>query len=357
MPRYSRTHTFKGRGAISNDDGRFESLRREAIDDARTAPGPAAGMRTTVTVDRSKTVIVRNQSPDVPFDQSVNPYRGCEHGCIYCFARPNHAHLGLSAGLDFETRLSVKADAAELLRGEISRAGYRCKVLALGTNTDAHQPIERQRRVTRRVLELMAETQHPILITTKSSLVERDLDLLVPMATRRLASVSISLTTLDHELARRMEPRATAPRRRLETVRRLAASGIPVHVSVAPVVPVLTDPEMEEILDAAADAGAVSASYILLRLPGEVKNLFQEWLAEHYPAKAGHVMSILRQSRGGKTYDARFGWRRRGTGVFADMIAMRFKLALQRCRLQPSVPSLDTSLFRRPGVDRQLSLI
>lgn len=349
----------KGRGAASNADGRFEPYQVIGVADGWTPQEPPdSAFDTTVTVDSSRSVLARNQSPDVPFEQSVNPYRGCEHGCVYCFARPTHAYLGWSAGLDFETKLLVKPDAPELLRREIGRSAYRCRVLALGTNTDPYQPIERRYRVMRGILELLAAANHPVCITTKSSLVERDLDLLAPMADRRLATVSISLTTLDHQLARRLEPRATAPRRRLETIRRVSRAGIPVNVSVAPIVPVLTDSEMEAVIAAAADAGAASASYILLRLPGEVNDLFQEWLAAHYPQKAAHVMSIVHQCRGGRANDPRFGSRKRGTGVFADMIANRFALAVKRHHLGRSLPPLNTKLFVRPGrADRQLELI
>lgn len=357
--RYDPKSPRKGRGAASNVDGRFEPYQHVRVDDGWVPQEePGSAFNTTVTVDTSRSILTRNQSPDVPFEQSVNPYRGCEHGCVYCFARPTHAYLGWSAGLDFETKLLVKPDAPTLLRGEIGSSGYCCRVLALGTNTDPYQPIERRFRIMRAILELLAASNHPVCITTKSSLVERDLELLASMAERCLAGVSISLTTLDHQLARRLEPRATAPRRRLEAIRRLSGAGIPVNVSVAPIVPVLTDSEVEAVIAAAADAGAVSASYILLRLPGEVNGLFQEWLAAHYPSKAGHVMSIIRQTRGGNENDPRFGVRKRGTGVFADMIANRFALAVKRHRLGRSLPPLTTELFVRPKcADRQLALI
>ena len=349
----------KGRGAISNADGRFESCQHVYIDDGwDQEPDSGAPINTTVTIDNSKTAITRNQSPDVPFEQSINPYRGCEHGCVYCFARPTHAYLGWSPGLDFETKILVKPDLPEILRGEIGRVGYRCRVLALGTNTDPYQPAERRYRIVRRVLELLADSQHPVSITTKSSLVERDIDILASMAKRRLANVSISLTTFDHQVARRLEPRATAPQRRLETIRRLVDAGIPVNVSVAPIIPVLTDPELESIVEKAADAGATSASYILLRLPREVKDLFREWLGVHYPLKAEHVMSIIRQCRNGFDYDARFFSRRRGTGRFADLIRMRFTLATKRYHLERSMPPLTTTLFKRPMIaGLQLDLI
>jgi DNA repair photolyase len=356
---YDSKRPRKGRGALSNDDGRFEPYQHVRVDDG-WAPQRELGspFKTTVTVDTSQSILARNQSPDVPFEQSVNPYRGCEHGCVYCFARPTHTYLGWSAGLDFETKLLAKPNAPTLLRTEIGRRAYRCQVLAVGTNTDPYQPIERRYRIMRGILELLAAIDHPVCITTKSSLVERDIDLLAPMAKRRLASISISLTTFDHQLARRLEPRATAPRRRLETIRRLAGAGIPVNVSVAPIVPVLADSELETVIAAAADAGAVSASYILLRLPREVNGLFQEWLAAYYPHRAEHVMSIIRQIRGGNDNDPRFGTRKRGTGVFADLIANRFALALKRCGLDRSLPPLTTELFTTPAsADRQLALI
>ncbi len=349
IDRYDPKPPRKGRGALSNDDGRFEPYRHVRSDDGWTPQeDPESAFKTTVTVDQSQSILVRNQSPDVPFEQSINPYRGCEHGCVYCFARPTHTYLGWSAGLDFETKLLAKPDAPRLLRKELGRTSYRCQVLALGTNTDPYQPVERRYRITRGILELLAVSDHPVCVTTKSSLVERDIDLLAPMARRGLATVSISVTTLDHQLARRLEPRATAPRRRIEIIRRLAGAGIPVHVSVAPIVPVLTDLELETLIAAAADAGAVSASYILLRLPLEVNGLFQEWLAAHYPHKAEHVMSIIRQSRGGCEYDPRFGARKHGTGIFAEMIAKRFALAVKRAGLEQSLPPLITDLFSRP---------
>ena len=275
----ARNKSIKGRGALSNEEGRFESIAHVAVDDGwDTQESQNPAIRTTITVDSSKTVISRNKSPDVPFDQSVNPYRGCEHGCVYCYARPSHSYLGLSPGLDFETKLFYKPDVVELLRQELSAPDYRCQVLALGTNTDPYQPIEKRHQLMRGILELMLETEHPITITTKSSLVERDIDLLQELAARKLAMVSLSVTTLDHDLARRLEPRAAAPRRRMQTVSNLSAAGVPVHVSVAPVIPALTDHEMESILQESVKAGAMFASYTLLRLPWEVKDLFKQWL-------------------------------------------------------------------------------
>lgn len=340
----------KGRGAVNNSEGRFESLRHEAFDDGWGAedesPPP---LKTTVREDRVRTIIARNDSPDLPFDQSINPYRGCEHGCIYCYARPSHAYLGLSPGLDFESRLFYKPDAAALLKRELVAPAYRCRVLALGTNTDPYQPIERDLIVMRSILEVLHETNHPVCITTKGSLIERDLDILAVMARRNLVRVGISITTLNPALARRLEPRACAPRRRLATIHRLSAAGIPVRVMVAPVIPVLTDAEMEAVLEAAAEAGACTAGYVLLRLPGEVAGLFRAWLDAHFPLKAEHVMSLVRQTRGGRDNDAAFGRRMTGTGEFAELIARRFALACQRLGLSDDGAELDTALFRPPA--------
>ncbi len=342
----------KGRGAVSNRSGRFESVRHVGLDDGwEDADGRLHPLRTTVTADRSRSIIARNRSPDVPFDQSINPYRGCEHGCIYCFARPTHEYLGLSAGLDFESRLFYKPDAPLLLRRALQAAGYRCRGLALGTNTDPYQPIERRYRIMRRILEVLSESRHPVTITTKSSLIERDIDLLASMAKADLVSVSVSITTLDHGLARILEPRATSPQRRLKTMETLGDAGIPVICSVAPVIPVLTDPELESILAAAAGRGATGAGYILLRLPGAVRDLFVEWLDTHFPDRAAHVMSIIRQSRGGRDNDSAFGRRKRGTGVFAEMFAHRFRLAIRRHGLDGTPPSLDVSRFVKPQPD------
>ena len=340
---------LKGRGAVSNASGRFESTRREAFDDGWDAPLDETRPKTEIQADASRSVLVYNQSPDLPFDRSINPYRGCEHGCVYCFARPTHTYLGLSAGLDFETRLFSKNDAAVLLERELRKPGYECRTLALGVNTDAYQPIERKLGITRSVLEVLQRFSHPLAIVTKSALVERDIDILREMAQARLVSVNISLTTLDAELARRLEPRAAAPHRRLRTIGTLAEAGIPVSVLAAPVIPVLTDPELDSILAAAKDAGAQSAGYILLRLPLELSDLFQQWLRSHYPLKAEHVMTRVRDTRGGKHYDSRFGVRLRGTGAFADMIAQRFKLACRRLDLQPRDFELNTAAFGVPA--------
>lgn len=349
----------KGRGAVSNADSRYSHHQHQAVDDGwgvNEHAGDVPALRTTVQKDTTRSIIAENRSPDVPFDQSINPYRGCEHGCIYCFARPTHAYLDLSPGLDFETRLFYKPDAARLFLEAIARPGYRCRVIALGTNTDPYQPIERRFGVMRSILEACVQTRHPIGITTKSSRIEKDLDLLSDLARAQLVSVSISVTTLDKELARHLEPRASAPARRLQAIERLADAGVPVSVSVAPVIPVLTDPEMETIMAEAASRGARSAGYILLRLPLEVKDLFKQWLREHYPDRAAHIMSVIRQSRGGRENDAEFGLRRRGSGVFADMIAKRFRLATRRYALDAGVPELNTHHFRKPGTQLDLEL-
>src|SRR5690606_20442510 len=324
----------KGRGAASNAAGRFEPYRHEAEDDGWGAPEEEVpALRTTVHVDAARTIITRNDSPDIPFDRSINPYRGCEHGCVYCYARPSHAYLGLLPGLDFETRLYRKPDAAALLRKELRAPGYRPAPIALGTNTDPYQPIERRERVTRAILEVLAECAHPVTIVTKSARIERDLDLLAPMARRHLVQVYLSVTTLEHELARRLEPRASSPSRRLAAIAALSRAGIPTGVMVAPVIPVLTDGEMEAILAAAREAGASSAGYVLLRLPHEVKDLFKEWLAVHAPLSAERVMARVRETRAGKENDPRFGTRMRGQGVYAQALAQRFRLACRRLGL------------------------
>jgi DNA repair photolyase len=350
----------KGRGATINPEGRFESLQREAFDDgwdAEPQEGPGRP-KTTVTPERAKSIITRNDSPDIPFTSSINPYRGCEHGCIYCYARPSHAYLDLSPGLDFETRLFAKVNAAELLRDALAKPGYRCESITVGANTDPYQPVEREWRITRQVLEVLADCDHPVALITKNALVERDLDLLAPMAAKRLAQVYVSVTTLDHDIARRMEPRASAPRRRLEAISALSRAGVPTGVMVAPIVPFLTDDAMESVLEAAAEAGAIRAGYILMRLPWELKDLFQDWLEHHYPLKAAHVMSRVRQLRGGKDNDPNFGTRLRGTGLLAELLRKRFENACQRLGLNHARRSLDidTSLFKRPQTRGQLDL-
>ncbi len=347
----------RGRGAASNRTGRFEPQARVEIDDGWETGGELPPFRTEVRLEAARKIITRNDSPDIGFDRSINPYRGCEHGCVYCFARPTHAFLGLSPGLDFEARLTAKPNAAELLRRELSAPGYQPRTMALGTNTDPYQPIEREHRITRSVLEVLAETGHPVGIVTKSSLVARDIDILGPMAARGLAKVAISVTTLDPVLARRMEPRAPTPSRRLETVRRLADAGIPVSVLFAPVIPALNDHETERVLDAARAAGAGEAGYVLLRLPLEIKDLFQEWLVEHYPDRAQRVMSLIRETRGGKAYDARWGKRMTGDGAYAWTVGRRFELAARRLGLNARRLKLRTDLFTpppRPG--EQLAL-
>ncbi len=348
----------KGRGALTNSDGRFETLTHEEVDDGWRGSGDEmSSPRTRVIVDTSKSVIARNDSPDVPFEQSVNPYRGCEHGCIYCYARPTHAYLGYSAGLDFETRIVIKPDAARRLEAELARPSYRCRVIAMGTNTDPYQPLERQHGITRDILDVLSRHHHPVSIVTKSSLIERDLALLASLAARRLVHVGISVTSLDEGLSRRLEPRAAAPRRRLKTIATLAEAGVPVTVLVAPVIPALNDRHIEGILAAAAAAGARSADYILLRLPHEVKVLFREWLEEHVPLRAEHVMSLVRQTRQGRENDATFGRRLRGSGAYAELIGRRFRVAARRHGLDERLPSIDTTRFRRPATDAvQLSL-
>jgi DNA repair photolyase len=321
------THIKKGRGALSNQTGRFETLVKEDFDDGWDDPDKCPEkIPTQLFVDRAKTVITYNQSPDVPFDRSINPYRGCEHGCVYCFARPSHAYLGLSPGLDFETKLFYKPDAPELLKAELAAKNYRPASVALGINTDAYQPVERQLKLTRRLLEVLNEAHHPVSIVTKSSLIERYLDLLIALARDNLIHVCLSITTLNPDLARRLEPRAAAPKRRLQTLATLAEAGIPVFVLVAPLIPMLNDCELEKILQLSRDAGAVDAGYVLLRLPHEVKDLFAEWLQTHEPLKATHIMNRIYDSRGGKAYDSTFGVRMRGTGQYADLIAQRFQM-------------------------------
>jgi len=342
---------LKGRGATSNRSPRFDAwdrqIDREFVDgafDDELAPNP----RTSVTEQTARTIISRNQSPDVPFDQSVNPYQGCEHGCSYCYARPTHAYLGLSPGLDFETRLYAKTNAAELLAQELSKPGYVPSLIALGANTDPYQPIERRLEITRSILRVLDDFNHPVGITTKSALVERDIDLLRPMAAKGLVRVFLSVTTLDHEIARRMEPRASAPSRRIQAVRTLATSGIPVGVLVAPVVPALTDQDLEAVLEAARNAGADSAGYVILRLPLEVRDLFVDWLEANYPLRARHVLSLVQQMRDGMDNDSTFGKRMRGTGQFAELIRQRFDIACRRLQLNARDLALDTSLFAVP---------
>ena len=342
----------KGRGAATNPTGRFEAYRVEAVDDGWDSDDVPPSPRTTLTPDAARCIIARNDSPDVPFDRSINPYRGCEHGCIYCFARPSHAFLGLSPGLDFETRLFFKEDAGALLEKELSAPGYVCDVLALGANTDPYQPVERKLGITRQVLEVLAACDHPVGIVTKSGLVTRDIDILAPMAERNLVQVCVSVTTLDRSLARDMEPRAPSPSRRLETIRRLAEAGIPTGAMVAPVIPALNDHEIEAILEAAREAGAGSAGYVLLRLPLELKDLFREWLELHAPLRAKHVLAAVRETRGGRMYESAFGDRMRGSGPYAELIRQRFRMACRRFGFDLPRFSLDTARFRPPRGDQ-----
>jgi DNA repair photolyase len=339
----------RGRGALSNADGRFEPYVHAGIDDGwGFLDEELPPLATEVYVDTSRTIIARNDSPDIPFGQSINPYRGCEHGCVYCYARPSHAYLGLSPGLDFETKLFAKPEAAKLLAAELRRRGYRPSAIALGSNTDPYQPVERKLKITRAILEVLAAHDHPLTIVTKSALVARDLDLLAPMAAKRLVGVFVSVTTLDRELARHLEPRAAAPHRRLETIRMLASAGVPTGVMFAPVIPALNDHEMERVLEAAAGAGARHAGWVLLRLPHEVKALFREWLAAHAPGRAAHVMSLIHQARGGRDNDPRFGSRMRGQGPWAGLTAQRFATACRRFGLNREELVLDTARFRVP---------
>lgn len=345
----------KGRGAALNPEGRFETVRRETFDDGGSGaePEPPTRLRTRVTRETARSILSRNDSPDVPFTWSVNPYRGCEHGCIYCYARPSHAYLDLSPGLDFETRLFAKVNAAALLREALARPGHRVDDIAVGANTDAYQPVERDYRITREVIAVLADCRHPFSIVTKNALVLRDLDLLAPLGPARLCRVFVSITTLDADLARRLEPRASAPARRLEAVRRLSDAGVPVGVLVAPVIPFLTDDALEGILEAAAEAGATSAAAGLLRLPYEINGLFQDWLGRHYPLKAAHVMQRMREMRGGRENDARFGSRMVGQGVLAALLRQRLERARRRFGLDGDRPALDTSQFRPPSPDGQ----
>jgi len=357
----------KGRGATFNPANRFRSEQREAVDDGWTPPVDDAGgdddpppLKTEVRIQPARTIISRNDSPDIGFTQSINPYQGCEHGCIYCYARPTHAYLDLSPGLDFETKLFAKPNAAALLRAELAKPGYRCDPIAMGTNTDPYQPIEREWRVTRSVIEVLAECDHPLTITTKGALIERDIDLLAPMAAKGLVRVSVSIAMLDRELARKVDPRAPTPQRRLALIKALAEAGVPVGVNVAPVIPQLTDRELEAILEAAAAAGARYAAWTMLRLPLEVAPLFRDWLAVHYPLRAAHVMSIVRQIRGGRDNELRFHARMGGQGEFADLIRKRFEIACKRLGLNSDRdPPLDTTRFRppsAPGTSAQLDL-
>ena len=341
---------MKGRGARSNDSGRYEADRREKFDDGWTDLDEAAApLRTTLSPEHARTIIAKNTSPDVGFDRSINPYKGCEHGCIYCYARPSHAWMGLSPGLDFESRIFFKPEAARLLEQELSKPRYVCKRIHIGGNTDPYQPVERETLSTRSILQVMQRFRQPYSIITKSVLIARDADILGPMGQDGLASAMISITTLDRGLARAMEPRASTPAKRLEAISRLADAGVPVGVGFAPVIPGLNDHEMESILEAAQKAGATSAMYVTLRLPLEIKDLFREWLADARPERAARVMSLIRQTRGGKDYDPDWAQRMKGTGPVAELIAARFKAAIKRYGLDTPRTPLDVTQFRVPA--------
>ncbi len=358
-----RPGMLRGRGALSNQVGRYEKQTRFLVDDGwddgwRAEDASPPPLRTEVIHDATRTIIARNQSPDISFDQSINPYRGCEHGCIYCFARPSHAWLGLSPGVDFESRLFAKPNAADLLAKELSAPGYVPKVIAMGTNTDPYQPLEKKMRITRAILEVLRDFRHPVAIVTKSPLILRDLDILSDMAGMGLAKAALSITTLDRKLARAMEPRAGTPARRLQAIRGLAEAGVPAGVMFAPAIPALNDHEMEAVLAAAQEAGARSAGYVLLRLPLEIKDLFREWLDAQVPGRARHVMALIRSMRGGKDYDSQWNTRMKGTGPYAAMMAGRFRMAVKKLELnQPSRPLAIDSFRRPPRIGDQLSFL
>ncbi|TCM55842.1 DNA repair photolyase [Rhizobium sp. PP-F2F-G48] len=348
----------RGRGAGVNASGRFEPVSRSTEDDGWNSLEDLPPFKTEVQVEKPRTIISRNESPDIPFDRSVNPYRGCEHGCIYCFARPTHAYMGLSAGIDFEARLFAKPDAAKLLERELAKPGYKVKPIAIGTNTDPYQPIEKEWRIMRQILEVLKAADHPVMIVTKSAMVLRDLDILAPMAEKGLARVGLSVTTLDRKLARLMEPRASTPEKRLDAIRKLSEAGIPASVLMAPVIPALNDHEIERVLDSAKAAGATEASYVLLRLPLEVSPLFRDWLLQHYPDRYRHVMSLVRSMRDGKDYDADFTKRMKGAGPYAWQIGRRFDLAAKRLELNTNRRALNCDIFVPPlGTGVQLSLL
>jgi len=343
-----RSELRRGRGARSNHSGRFEAERRESFDDGWEGLGDLDVFKTEVKEEAARTIITRNESPDISFDRSINPYRGCEHGCIYCYARPTHCYLGHSAGLDFETKLYAKMNAASLLERELAHPRYDPKLIALGTNTDPYQPIERERGVTRSILEVLERTSHPVGVVTKSALIVRDIDILQRMAERGLVKVLLSVTTLDRRVARAMEPRAATPEKRFEAIRKLSDAGIPCGVMAAPIIPGLNDPEIESILDAAYAAGAREAGYVLLRLPLELKEIFREWIATEFPDRAQRVLSLLQSMHGGKDYVAEFGMRQRGSGPYADQIAKRFRLAMKRLGYNAQRQELRSDLFQAP---------
>ncbi|MBL4813108.1 MAG: PA0069 family radical SAM protein [Rhodobacteraceae bacterium] len=347
----------RGRAAASNPATRFDKFIYEQVDDGWDVEAETNVVRTQIDEEQPRRIISRNTSPDLYFDRSINPYRGCEHGCIYCFARPSHAYLGLSPGLDFETKITVKPGAAALLAKELAAPGYVPKVIAIGTNTDAYQPVEQERRIMRALLEVLAAHNHPVAIVTKGTLIERDIDILAPMAAKGLARIGISITTLDRKLSRALEPRVPGPARRLQTIARLSEAGIPVRLMAAPIIPALTDHELENLIEAAAKAGAVAASYIVLRLPREVSELFKDWLAEHCPDRAERVMGRVRQLHGGADYDADWGKRMTGQGEWADLLRARYRLALKRNGLARDLVPLRADLFAvPPKAGDQLSL-
>jgi DNA repair photolyase len=351
--------SFKGRGVTSNVAGRFDSLTLEQADDGWYRDEIVESLTETVLPDRARSVITTNDSPDVGFDQSINPYRGCSHGCVYCFARPTHSYLGLSPGLDFETKLFYKADAIKILEAELAKPKYVCKTIALGINTDGYQPLEKRLEVTRGILGVLTRCRHPVTIVTKSALIVRDLDLLADLAKDRLVSVMLSITSMSADIKRTLEPRTASPQARLRVIQQLSEAGVPVGVLLAPVIPAITDHEIEDIMGAARSAGATRAGYVLLRLPHELKILFREWLTEHYPDRAKHVMSLINQARGGKDYDSQFGVRMRGTGPYAELLRTRFDLAKRKLGFAGADEryELDTSLFRPPKLNTpQLSL-
>jgi DNA repair photolyase len=360
MPRNFIGHqSFKGRGVSSNVPGRFDSLTVEQTHDGWYEDEIVENISEIVLPDRARSVITSNNSPDVGFDVSINPYRGCSHGCIYCFARPTHAYLGLSPGLDFETKLFYKADAVSILEAELSKPKYVCKTIALGINTDGYQPLEKRLEVTRGILTVLARCRHPVTIVTKSALILRDVDLLADLAKDKLVSVMLSITSLSNDIKRTLEPRTASPQARLRVVQQLTEAGVPVGVLIAPVIPAITDHEMEDILSASKEVGAARAGYVLLRLPHELKTLFRDWLAEHYPDRAKHVMSLINQASGGKDYNSEFGTRMRGTGPYAELLRTRFELAKRKLGFAPASEryELDTTLFRPPKANTpQLSL-
>lgn len=353
--------TIKNRGSLSNPEGRFETITHENFDDGWDKEEDILPpLETSLLPETAKTVISHNDSPDLGFEQSINPYRGCEHGCVYCYARPSHSYVNLSPGIDFETKIFYKVDAARILEKELNKPRYRCKPIVLGANTDPYQPAEAKLKITRSLLEVLNDYQHPAIIITKNALIERDLDILISMAQSNLIKVAVSVTTLSSQLKRIMEPRTSIPSARLKVINRLSANNIPVRVMVAPIIPMINDVEMEKILLAASQAGASHASYVLIRLPYEVKDLFKEWLITHFPHRAEHIMSLIRQMRGGKEYDAQFGTRMRGEGEYANLLTTRFRLACKRFNLNsnPS-PELDLTKFRKKENSncKQLSLL